>query len=396
MKVTIFSNFLNHHQIPICEEFFKMFKDDFKFVSCEEVDLERKKLGYESNFLNYPYLIQSNHSKFNFNKAIKLGLESDVVIIGSADEIFIEQRLIANKLTFRYSERLFKTNKHIFLYPYLLFKRFFTDTLNRNKNLFMLCSSAFTPLDYSLFFSYPNKFFKWGYFPEIKYYDIKLLIDEKWKKNVIEFLWVGRLISWKRPFVAVNTIQKLISKGINCHLTIIGDGSLFNDLKRYIVENKLSSIISLIGSIRHNEIRTFMENSHILLTTSTKQEGWGVVVNEAMNSGCVVYSHYLIGAAPYLIKHNFNGKLYTTNNNLIREIYSDLKDVESLKRISLNAYETIVKTWNPNVAVTRFVQLANSLLKDGKYDIPKTGPISKARIITPLNVKFHIRKYRVK
>jgi glycosyltransferase involved in cell wall biosynthesis len=260
----------------------------------------------------------------------------------------------------------------------------------------MLCSSAFTPLDYSLFFSYPNKFFKWGYFPEIKYYDIKLLIDEKWKKNVIEFLWVGRLISWKRPFVAVNTIQKLISKGINCHLTIIGDGSLFNDLKRYIVENKLSSIISLIGSIRHNEIRTFMENSHILLTTSTKQEGWGVVVNEAMNSGCVVYSHYLIGAAPYLIKHNFNGKLYTTNNNLIREIYSDLKDVESLKRISLNAYETIVKTWNPNVAVTRFVQLANSLLKDGKYDIPKTGPISKARIITPLNVKFHIRKYRVK
>ena len=39
---------------------------------------------------------------------MRLGFESDVVITGSAPEQFILKRTTENKLTFRYSERVFK------------------------------------------------------------------------------------------------------------------------------------------------------------------------------------------------------------------------------------------------------------------------------------------------
>ena len=38
------------------------------------------------------------------------------------------------------------------------------------------------------------------------------------------------------------------------------------------------------------------------------QEGWGAVVNEAMNSGCAVVADHMIGAAPWLIRQGENGR----------------------------------------------------------------------------------------
>ncbi len=38
----------------------------------------------------------------------------------------------------------------------------------RNKNVYMLCASAYTSADFSLVGAYRNKSYKWGYFPEVK------------------------------------------------------------------------------------------------------------------------------------------------------------------------------------------------------------------------------------
>ena len=45
-----------------------------------------------------------------------------------------------------------------------------------------------------------------------------------------------------------------------------------------------------------------MEESEIYLVTSDRKEGWGAVVNEAMNSGCAVVADHMIGAAPWMIR----------------------------------------------------------------------------------------------
>ncbi len=47
VKITFFSNFLNHHQLPLCLELMKIEGVDFKFVACIPIVEEKLKLGYE-------------------------------------------------------------------------------------------------------------------------------------------------------------------------------------------------------------------------------------------------------------------------------------------------------------------------------------------------------------
>ena len=76
----------------------------------------------------------------------------------------------------------------------------------------MLCASAFTANDLNLFFAYPDKKYKWGYFTEVKSLDIDNIISQKPKER-IEILWVARFLKWKHPELAVNLAFQLKSKG---------------------------------------------------------------------------------------------------------------------------------------------------------------------------------------
>ena len=105
MKVTFFSNFLNHHQLPFCLEMQKKLGDNFKFVATEEIPSDRIKLGYDDMNCLYDFVVRSYE---NEQEAYSLGLKSDVVIIGSAPTKYIEERIKNKKLTFRYSERIHK------------------------------------------------------------------------------------------------------------------------------------------------------------------------------------------------------------------------------------------------------------------------------------------------
>ncbi|MCF7931499.1 MAG: glycosyltransferase [Acholeplasmataceae bacterium] len=389
MKLTFFSNFLNHHQIPICNEFYKMLGDDFKFVSCENVPSERVSLGYSVDFSMYPYLIESHLSETNYQYALELGLDSDVVIIGSSKEIFIAKRIQANKLTFRYSERLMKKGIMYLFHPLALLKRLQLDTKLRKKNVWMLSSSAYTPLDYSFYLSYPKKFLKWGYFPEFFEYEKDYLKTQKSNKKM-QFLWVGRLIDWKRPIQAIHVIEHLVQRGYDCHLNLIGSGPMADELKTYIESRQLKKYIDLLGSIPADKVRSYMLNAHIFLFTSNREEGWGAVLNEAMNSACLSFAYYRIGSAPYLITTFKNGVIYNNEKDLIKKVMYFMDHQELIFPIGFNAYQTICTMWNHKIASQRFIETSNLLLNN---QLPhfNEGPLSIANIITETKTKKNIR-----
>lgn len=56
MKISFYSNYLNHHQIPFCIEMYNLLGDDYKFIATEPMEDERVKLGC-SNFNNPDLLI---------------------------------------------------------------------------------------------------------------------------------------------------------------------------------------------------------------------------------------------------------------------------------------------------------------------------------------------------
>ena len=55
MKIVFISNYLNHHQIPLCEAFIKIPNVEFTFIATQKVEEERCQLGWLTDFSNISY-----------------------------------------------------------------------------------------------------------------------------------------------------------------------------------------------------------------------------------------------------------------------------------------------------------------------------------------------------
>lgn len=372
MKIAFFSNYLNHHQLPFCKEMYESLENKFVFVATNHVSNERKKLGYKDLNNEYDFVVRAYE---NEEYAYKLGLESDVVIIGSAPQKYIRERLKKGKLTLRYSERIFKSYKNFIRNLPSIIKYYFLE----RKNVYLLCASAYSSTDFNKLGLYKNKTYKWGYFPEVKVYeDISKIIEEKEENSI---LWVARFIDFKHPEIVIKVAKKLKENGYKFSINMIGIGYLEERIKKQIKEDKLEDCVKLLGSMFPEKVREYMEKSEIFLFTSDKGEGWGAVLNEAMNSACAVVTNNEIGSVPFLIKDKENGYIYEYDN--IEDLYDKVKklliDKELTKELGSNAYSTMLKLWNPKIAAERVIELSECLINNKDFNKYDDGPCSKAK-----------------
>ena len=380
MKLAIVSNFLNHHQLPLCKAFFGELGEDFVFIATEMLPEERRELGYQNMNNKYSFC----RLAYLFGEAERckeILYESDVVIFayGSVPIDLVKRRIRDNKLTFFYMERIFK--KHSF--EDVSFKRklaiwskhrFFS-----NKNVYVLCASAFTALDFSCFHLYRNKMYKWGYFPEVDMENFQKRTDGQ-----VKLLWVGRFIDWKHPELAVNVMADLKKIGYkNVSLTMIGSGPLFDSIKKMADKSAAYSDIEFTGSMSPEEVRTYMKLSDFFLMTSDRQEGWGAVLNEAMNSGCVPIANHMIGAVPYLIKQWKNGVCYRDGcyDELLSAVRFLIENPDIRTSMAWEARDTITDLWNPGYVAQRFLFTLSQMNNMKEQFFFAEGPMSKANII---------------
>ncbi|WP_303964829.1 glycosyltransferase [Sporosarcina ureae] len=382
MKVTFYSNFLSHHQLPFCNEMYEKLGKDFKFVATEPIHEERLELGYEDMSEKYPFSLNAYTNEESYDKALQLGEDSEIVIIGSAPAIFTNKRLKQNKITFRYSERIFKRGRYRIISPRSFIPLVRDHTRYMNKNVYMLCASAYTAADFKLVRAYKKKAFKWGYFPEVKQHDLKILMEKK--KNIVpKILWVGRLLELKHPEQAVKIAAMLKASDYSFHMDIIGSGEMENELKEMIKKYELTSHIEVLGNMKPEQVRIHMEKANIYLFTSDFNEGWGAVLNEAMNSGCAVVASHAIGSVPFLLEQNKNGLIYKNGdlNHLYKCVTSLLDNSYFAEKLGTEAYNTLYETWNARFATTRLIALFESLL-DGVQLEYEQGPCSQSEIIS--------------
>jgi glycosyltransferase involved in cell wall biosynthesis len=127
-----------------------------------------------------------------------------------------------------------------------------------------------------------------------------------------------------------------------------------------------------------------METCHIHLFTSNYLEGWGAVVNEGMNSGCVEVVNAQVGAAPYLIRHGENGLVYPNDSyERMEELVLDLfAHWDGKKQMGQAAYETIRDTWNASHAAEELLRFVEELQR-GSIVPAGRGPLSVAPVIRP-------------
>ncbi|MBE5867331.1 MAG: glycosyltransferase [Lachnospiraceae bacterium] len=378
MKVVFVSNYFNHHQKPFCEEMYKRLGNDFVFISTTVMREERRKLGYaQGEIPTYVYLAYEGENQYK--AAISFINEADVVIAGAAPNDILRERILANKLIFRYSERPYKKVSSWLkkIYHFICWRQM---NLWKN-NIYMLCSSAYTALDYASVGMYKRKSYKWGYFPADIKYNVDELLSQK-RTNLL--LWCGRFIDWKHPDDAIQIARRLKNDGYDFRLNMIGTGEMEDELKRYVKEENLSDVVHFCGSMSPQQVRMNMEEAGIYLFTSDRQEGWGAVLNESMNSGCTVIASHAIGSVPYLLKDEVNGMVYESGN--IDMLYEKVKYViehtEEQYRLGKEAYRTIIIEWNATVATQRLLKLAEGIINEKNDDVLyQNGPCSKAAII---------------
>lgn len=381
MKIAFFSNFLNLHQLPICQEFLKYPDIEFTFVACTPVPQERIEMNYEDMNEKYDFVLCSYKDAASYRSAMELAKNADVAIFGSTDLSFLYERMALNRLTFRYCERALRKGSWRRFIPTTFFKIYREYLRYRSKNLFILSASSFTSHDLSLCGFKVDKCYKWGYLPEVKPYDhIDTIIDSKVKNRII---WVGRFIDCKHPEFAIEAAKILNEKGMDFELQFIGNGKRLEASKKLVQKYNLSKCIKFYGALKTSEVRLMMEQASIFIFNSDRYEGWGAVVNEAMNAACAPVVSDAVGSASFLIKNGENGFSYEYGNlQAFVEILTNLlNNSQRVKLIGRRAYSTMVDIWNPEIAVTRFINIVRGLMNGDKMESYSDGPCSKASII---------------
>lgn len=381
MKVTFYSNFLTHHQVPFCLEMQKRLGEDFKFVSTVKIFQWRLDLGFKDLDKDYDFVIRAYESDKMREKAKKLALESDIVIIGSTTDDLIQERLKQDKITFRYRARIFIFLDGFFktIFDKEKMKLFYDRHIKyrKNKNLYLLCANAYGANDFNLFGLYKDKIYKWGYFLETNHYNIDELINKKEKNEKIQIVWVARFIKWKHPEIVVKLAKDLKKQNENFHIKMLGAGELQDKIRKKIKKENLEDVVEIVGQVPSDKVKYYMEDANIFIGTSGSQEGWGAVINESMNAGCVVIANQKMGSVPFLIKNNENGMMYNKYTDLEKKVKMAMKDKELRRKLGKNAYTTITQDWTASIAASNLIELFDNILMERELKI-KDGPASKA------------------
>ena len=374
MRIVFLSNFFNHHQSALSDALWTQTGGKYSFVETSTMPQSRKALGYHVEQKPYVLRYQGNEEQ-----VLKLIREADVVLVGSTPEKLVRQRIRTGKLMFRYAEHPLKKGLEPWKYLPRLVRWHWRNPMR--KPIYMLCASAYTAGDYAKFGLFLDRTYKWGYFPETRWYEN---LEALWaEKDVAELLWCGRFLDWKHPDDAIMVARWLKNDGYAFRLNFIGRGEMEDAVRQMVQEYQLEDCVRFLGSMKPEEVREHMERAGIYLFTSDRQEGWGAVLNESMNSGCAVVASHAIGSVPFLIRDGENGLIYESENvdMLYEKIKYLLNHPEKQKRLGMEAYETITTEWNAETAVERLMKLAAEISKRECKPLPfEEGPCSIAEI----------------
>ena len=366
MQVVFHSNYINHHQRPFVESLVEN-GCEVIFVAHEEISEERKALGYTTDVNGARYI---QYGQDTADEVYRLTMDADAVIFGWKKKNLFRDRVRSGKLTFNYSERLFKKSIFAPYSPRLQMKLRKNYLFDRLHAPYILSAGAYAAQDYRRL-GYPEgKFLKWGYFPPMTEQSLQQLQEKKEENTIV---WVARFIPLKHPEYIVEMAQYLKKQNIPFHIKMIGNGDLLEKTRKRIQRLDLSDQIELTGAISPEAVREEFDRAKIALLTSGRKEGWGALVNESMGSGCVMVASQSVGSATFLIRDGVSGMTYKNKKELFQKVQQLLEDHRLCDQMGANAYHTIADLWNYRVAAKRCVEFVQD--QTVSYT---DGPMSKA------------------
>lgn len=380
MNIVFVSNYVTHHTAALGQELCKLLDGGFAFVETRprEAAADAFRMGYAYSMAgengDLPWVISGWQEP---EQARRLILEADAVVTANCPDSWVLPRLKARGLTFRAHERWYRTPLKWYKRPRAVLGGWLHH--GRFPSLYLLASSAYASADAAKVGCFRGRAYRWGYFPAFR--DYADALPEKTKDgDVPVVLWAGRMVKCKRAEDALAACGKLWAEGCRFRLRMAGSGPEEERLRA--LAGTMGENVSFLGVLSPERLRDEMERGDVFLFTSDFQEGWGAVVNEAMNSACAVVASHAAGAVPYLIRDGENGLIYPCGD--VAALVGKLRrlvDSPALRReLGMRACETIRAQWSPAVAACRLVSLCGDLI-NGRQPGETEGPCSAAPIL---------------
>lgn len=161
-------------------------------------------------------------------------------------------------------------------------------------------------------------------------------------------LTIGQFIHRKGFDVLLEAWNKELDE--NCSLVIVGGGEEENQYRQYIADHNLKNV-QLVRFKPKEEIFEYYKAAD-LFVLPTREDIWGLVVNEAMAMGLPVVSTDMCVAVAELIEDGVNGYIVPVNDS--KELAEAMKKMlkangkvigeNNIKKISNYTYENVIES----------------------------------------------------
>jgi len=385
MRILQVSNLSCHLQLPLARQILELVgPNNFRFAATAKPDQNRIKLGWNL-FIDEPWILRAGESALDCDEFEKWWDTADVVICGDRRFSRMQDRLQNKKICFYMSERWWKPpiGRGRLLWPpfYNLASQF--KKIAVSEYFHYLPIGVYAATDILTIAKLNDRIWKWGYFTQTSNsfqteVDKELNINNA-SKN-LKILWVGRMLNWKKIDTLIKAVRMIAKAGHSFSLTLVGIGPEKERLVQMASRELPSGSFVFMDPMPSSEIPRLMQNHNVYVLPSSDYEGWGAVINEAMECKCAVVASRQSGAAASMITHGKNGMLFDAgDSDTLAQHLTVLATSPSFREeLAQSGFNTIQQLWNPKIAASRLIDLSESLISRKeiiKYD---EGPLSSA------------------
>jgi 1,2-diacylglycerol 3-alpha-glucosyltransferase len=177
-------------------------------------------------------------------------------------------------------------------------------------------------------------------------------------------LYVGRIDQEKNIDMVLRALV-LVTREINIHFVVAGDGEKKGELKKLTKELDLEKFVSFTGYVPHEDLHNLYRIADCFIIAGTA-ELQSLVTMEAMASGLPVIALNAL-ALPELVKHGENGYLFGWNdiNGLAQDITRIFSDDLLRKKMAVRSLE-LIEDHDIKNTIHKFESIYESLLKNNK------------------------------
>jgi len=184
----------------------------------------------------------------------------------------------------------------------------------------------------------------------------------EYAKTVSRIVSVGRLVSWKRMDLLIDSVVHLKKQFPEIILDIYGQGYQYENLQQHIIQNNAQEYITLQGYINKESLKNSMREYDLFALLSTGDSSGNVFI-EAMASGLPIFAAKA-GGTTEIVEEDIIGILSAPDNlnDTVQKLEHCLTHPEKMAELGANGRKRVEEMFSLETAAQRHLDIYNGII----------------------------------